>query len=540
MQPQPHPSAPPPLTPADLVGRLDDIVGQRTAKEKLAGALWYNAHRLALIRAGQDGERLPAKQNVLLAGPTGTGKTFLARRAAALCGVPFFATSAASYSAAGYVGLNPEDMIGGLLAAAGGDVARAEAGIVFLDEVDKIRTRDFGGQDDVGGKAVQQALLPFLEGTTALLKKGDDRLPVRTGGITFIAAGAFAGLDETIRRHLRGGYDIDEEALDEEDVRHLCGEDLIRFGLIPEFVARFPVRVGLVPLDREGLTRLLRQSGSSPLRQTAHLFGLHGIELRVEDAAVEAVVELALEEGTGARGLQEVVLDRLVPLINSLPELLADGVARVIVDADVIRRRCAPWKIAGEPIGTPLDLARLSGPEPEGPVRGTSDTTGWPAERVRARLEEVRQQLDYDNTTGSARKWWEAFERDNERRPALVLRLAEELAARRASLTEFFLSYVYSNTDNIQANLHYLDYTRLKKEEERRKKEAAARARPARFRTGETCPAAAGGDYQFDGYLDGVAANGEGAGRRISVRPDEVFPPGEPSGKPCWWKRAGA
>src|SRR5262249_10348893 len=154
---------------------------------------------------------------VLLLGPPGTGKTLLARAAAELAGAPFFATSATSYSAAGYVGHNAEDMIAGLLQAAGGDAGRAEAGIVFLDEGDKLRKRDFGGPADVGGKAVQQALLPLLEGGTVLVKKpGDEKVTLNTAGITFIAAGAFVGLDEVARRRRQRGYDIEDTPLDED------------------------------------------------------------------------------------------------------------------------------------------------------------------------------------------------------------------------------------------------------------------------------------------------------------------------------------
>ena len=539
------------LGPAHLVARLDEcVVGQNVAKQKLAGALWWNRYRRLLIASGVDGKTLPPRRNVLLAGPSGTGKTLLARSAAELFAVPCFCTSATSYSRVGYVGLNPEDMIAGLLQLGGGDVAAAEAGIVFLDEVDKLRKRDLGGQDDVGGDAVQQMLLTLLEGSTVLVKKpgGEEKVPVDTSGITFVASGAFAGLEDVVLRRLRRGHDVEDSSLDEEAYRHLSADDLVGYGLIPEFVARFPVRVGLVPLDRARLECLLREFSTSPLRQAIHLFGLHGIELAVEDSAVEALLDLALAENTGARALAEVLDDRLLHVINSLPELIDQGITRVIVDADTVLRGLAPWKVVGEPVEPLVDLEKLRqlATQPAQTVKpGITNTKGWPAERIAARLEAVKAALGWAGTTGSARKWWDAFEHENSHRLGLVLRLAEELAIRKASFAEFFLAYVYSNTDNIQANLCYLDYTRLKKEDERQKKDRAReRGRTskspdgaARFRTGDACPAGSAGIFEFDGYLDDSAEVAPDTSP-ITLEVSQVFPPAGPGPRPCWWKRS--
>ncbi len=530
------------LTPAQIVARLDErIVGQDLAKQKLAGALWWNNYRRLLIADGIDAATLPPRRNVLLAGPSGTGKTLLARSAAELFAAPCFVTSATSYSRVGYVGLNPEDMIGGLLALCGGDTALAERGLVFLDEVDKLRKRDLGGHDDVGGDAVQQMLLTLLDGTPLLVKKAgcDDKVAVDTSGITFVASGAFTGLEDVVLRRLRRGHDIDGDRLDEDAYRHLAADDLVNYGMLPEFVARFAVRVGLVPLGRQQMEHLLRHLPTSPLRRTVNLFRLHGIELVVEDSAIEALLELALAENTGARALDEVLGDRLPHVVNALPELLAEGVTRVIVDADTVLRGLAPWKIAGEPTKPVVDLEKLQqlAAEPAPAAPAISNTRGWPEERIREKLETVKAALDYRGTTGSARKWWEAFERENSHRLGLVLRLAEELAARKATITEFFLAYVYSNTDNIQANLCYLDYTRLKREDERKKREQARAATAApRFRTGEPCPVGQAGAFQFDGYLDGSAEPAADASP-ITLAASQVFPAG-PVGKPCWWKKA--
>ena len=184
-------------------------------------------------------------------------------------------------------------------------------------------------------------------------------------------------------------------------------------------------------------------------------------------------------------------------------------------------------------------LARRRGGEPARPEAVPfTDTRGWSDERIRAQLEVLKSGLDWGATTGSARRWWQAFEDENRHRLDLVLRLAQELAARKATISEFFISYVYSNTDNIQANLHYLDYSRLKKEEERRNKEKIAGA--ARHRSGDTCPPGAGGTYAFEAHIDGrKTPPPQESDRTIRVRPGEVFPLLRSSGNPCSWKRLG-
>lgn len=536
------------LSPSRIVARLSErVVGQSLAKQKLAGALWWNGHRRLLVANGIDPHTIPPRQNVLLAGPSGTGKTLLVKAAAELFGVPFFATPATSYSRVGYVGLNPEDMIGGLLHQAGGEVPACQRGIVLLDEVDKLRRRDLGGHDDVGGEAVQQMLLTLLEGITVQVKKpgGDEKVRIDTSGITFVAAGAFDGLDDVVLRRLHRRPEVEGEALDEEAYRHLSADDLVDFGLIPEFVARFGVRAGLVPLTRGQLGQLLRDFASSPLRQAVNLFALHGIELAVEPSAVESILERAMAERTGARALTEVLNDRLMHVVNALPDLLEEGVTRAIVDRDCLERGAAPWKIAGEPNDAAVDMGDLAKRHGEdepatraGLPVGVSDTKEWSEGRLRERLARVKASLDWEATTGSARKWWDAFERENSRRLGMVLRLAEELAARKATLTEFFLAYVYSNTDNIQANLHYLDYARLKKEDERRKKDKAKpKADVRRFRSGEPCPSGCEGEFEFDGYLDGSTGD-EPRDATIAVAVSEAFPTAGLQDKACWWKRA--
>jgi hypothetical protein len=372
---------------------------------------------------------------------------------------------------------------------------------------------------------------------------GDEKVRVETAGITFIATGAFAGLEDVLLRRLLRTPDLDGRTIDEEAYRHLGAHDLVAFGLLPEFVARFPVRAGLTPLSREQLDYLLTESPTSPLRQLTHLFFLHGIELVVEAAARGHLLDRALAECTGARALLEVLNDRLLHVMNALPELLVEGVARVIVDEGTIEKGLAPWKIAGEGGAALVDLEKLARlaeqPRNACAAPGITNTKGWSDAAIRGKLESVKAALDWAGTTGGARRWWEAFERDNSHRLGLVLRLAEELLTRKATVTEFFLAYVYSNTDNIQANLHYLDFTRLKKEEERTKREQARAGSPARFRTGDACPGDAAGAFQFDGYLDGSTGPSPPAEQlQITLAANQLFPASS-AGKPCWWKRSG-
>jgi ATP-dependent Clp protease ATP-binding subunit ClpX len=326
------------LDPEKLLQQLNqEVYGQKWAKEKLTDALAWNQERLRLIRQGVNATDLPAKANVLFVGPTGCGKTLIASTAAKYCKLPYYYTTATEFSAAGYVGRNADDIIAGLLEAAGGSVAAAEEGIVFIDEVDKIRRRNFGGRDDVGGESVQHALLTLLEGKTVTVGSQS----VDTSGITFVAGGAFTSVSATIGP---------------EGERQFEAEQLIRFGLIPEFIGRFSVRVGLAPLTAADLRVLLLECRSSTLWKTRNLFARQGIELVIDNAVIDAIIERAERMGTGARSLDEMVKDRCLGLMCRLMELRRRGVKRLLLREDGVveemslspRRQVEPQRGSGE------------------------------------------------------------------------------------------------------------------------------------------------------------------------------------------------
>lgn len=318
------------LTPAAIVEKLDAvIVAQSAAKQALAAALWWNQHRRQLIEKGHSPASLPAKQCVMLLGPSGSGKSALARAAADLLKVPVFFTPATSYSIPGLVGLDPDDMIAGLVAAADGKIEAAETGIVVVDEVDKLRRRDFGGQADVGGESIQQGMLSLLEGCDSYPKiRPGERAKVRTDHITFVSTGAFVDLPAPSGP--------------------VSADTLIHYGFIPEFVSRFSLRIRMDDLSPADLKNILMTSQSSPTRQLANLFKIHGIELVFDDGALDAVIQSAIEDGVGARALNQVLWERTNNLIGQLPQLAAEGIVKVIIDRDTITRGLPAWKIPGE------------------------------------------------------------------------------------------------------------------------------------------------------------------------------------------------
>jgi ATP-dependent Clp protease ATP-binding subunit ClpX len=301
------------LDPAKLLEHLNrEVYGQKWAKEKLTDALAWNQQRLRLIRQGVPTSDLPAKANVLLIGPTGCGKTFLTSTAARFCKLPYFYTRADGYSAPGYTGDNVDSMVAKLLEAAGDSVFAAERGIIFIDEIDKIRRKNFGGHDDVGGVSVQQGLLTILEGTTISCGLNS----VDTSGITFVAGGAFSSISEGI------GPD---------GQRQFEAAELRDFGLLPEFIGRFPLRVGLAPLTAADLRKLLLECQSSTLWRTKNVFQMHGIEFAVDNAVIDSIIERAQRMGTGARSLDETLKDRCLGLMARVTDLQRRSVRRVLV-----------------------------------------------------------------------------------------------------------------------------------------------------------------------------------------------------------------
>ncbi len=489
-------------TPAEMIAHLDQFVlGQPRAKQDIAVAV-YN-HYLSQACRDTEGEDL-GKHHILLIGPTGVGKTYIVRRLAEFLGVPVGLTSAAGLVEAGYVGNSVETVIASVLDGVGGDPRKAEKGIVFIDEIDKIR-RTAGGGRDVSGEGVQNALLTLLDGRISKGTQNNSHSPVDTGRLLFICTGAFVGLKAIIERRLGlGKSNIGFAARPSEDLEQihdrstyeiLCQVqpvDLVEFGFIPEFIGRFACISVLHELSVDDLTRIVQgRVQHSPLKIQQELAAIHGIELVLTDEALAAIAEETKAIGTGARGLHRL-MGRAVDAVDyRWPELADQGIARVVID-----RECALG--TGEPELIPRDGDASNGPPrrdealrkealagvPRIPKPflgdsgrreiepGITDTRGWTDDQIWDRIEELKaEQLDWDNTTGTARKWWTIFEKENRHRSALVLRVVEELAKRNATIGQFFLAYVYSNTDNILANLHYLDYMRLKQEDARKQRE---------------------------------------------------------------------
>ncbi len=348
---------PEPRKPREIHAFLDQyVIGQDRAKRTLAVAVYNHYKRVHAARsrsAPRDEQVELGKSNILLIGPTGCGKTHLVQTLARLLDVPFATADATALTEAGYVGEDVENILLKLLQAAGNDVGRAEKGIVYIDEIDKITRRDENpsATRDVSGEGVQQALLKILEGTVAgVHPQGGRRHPEQdvvrmdTSGVLFIAGGAFAGLEQIIEARVgRGGAGFGAAPVPEagrDPFAHVMPEDLLRFGLIPEFVGRLPVLSPCLPLDRTALTRILTEPRNALIRQYQRLFELDGVELAFDDDAVEAIAELALLRGTGARAARAILEQVLATVMFEVPG--RDDVGRVVVGRDTVLGRTGP------------------------------------------------------------------------------------------------------------------------------------------------------------------------------------------------------